>query len=144
MQGARKGLRAIEGGAGKASDAEFCPVAPSYLAPEALQAWRVVVDDLKARKLLTPAAMGAINGYAMAVWQAAECSKAIQKHGAFVLSDKRQPKAHPAMATLQKATELITRLAGELGLTPAARVRKGLDGSQEGGSDEGAPTGLDI
>ena len=144
MQGARKGLRAIEGGAAKAANGEFCPVPPQYLAPEALSAWLVVVDDLKARKLLTAASMGAVNGYAMAVWTAAECSKAIQKHGAFVLSDRKQVKAHPAMATLQKATELLTRLAGELGLTPAARVRKGLDGVQEGGDDAGAPANLDL
>lgn len=140
MRGRRTAnLKAIDGGlSGKA-------VPPAHV-PKAAQAeWNRVVSDLAGRKLLTPATLGAVASYAIATWTVSECVKAIQRDGAFILTKGNQPKPHPALGIMNKQQEMIARLAGDLGLTPAARSRKGLSAPSEGGdADDGAPSGLDL
>lgn len=130
-------LKAIEGGlSGRA-------VAPAHVPRAAHAEWNRVVSDLASRKLLTPAALGAVASYVIATWTVSECVKAIQRDGAFVLTKGNQPKPHPALGIMNKQQEMIARLAGELGLTPAARSRKGLSAPSEGEeADDGAPSGL--
>lgn len=139
MRGRRPELKAIKGGlAGRAP-------APAHVPKEAHAEWNRVVSDLATRKLLTPAALGAVASYAIATWTVAECVKAIQQDGAFVRTKLGEPKPHPAHGIMSKAQEIIARLAGELGLTPASRSRKGLSGPNEGGeANDGAPSGLDL
>lgn len=63
---------------------------------------------------------------------------------AFIVNEKTGAiKQHPVHANLTKYLTLCLRYEGELGLTPAARNRKGF---QQQGSKayEGAPPGLDL
>lgn len=132
-------LKAIEGGlSGRA------PLPADV--PKAMRGeWGRVVSDLAARKLLTPAALGTVAAYLIARWQVAECVKAIQQDGSFVRTKQGEPKPHPAHGVMNKANEIVARLAAELGLTPASRSRRGLSGPNEGGdADDGAPSGLDL
>lgn len=132
-------LKAIEGGLSSQAPA------PVHVPKAAHAEWNRVVSDMTSRKLLTSAALGAVASYVIATWTVAECVKAIQRDGAFVLTKGHQPKPHPALGIMNKQQEIIARLAGELGLTPAARSRKGLAGPAEGGeADDGAPAGLDL
>ena len=123
---------------------QFCPWCPIFLPAEALLTWRVVVADLQKRKLLCAPIMGAVNAYCMASYQAEKCTAAIAKDGAFLPNGK----AHAAMGCLNKALGNVARLANELGLTPAARARKGASpefGNGHGeGETNGAPTGLAV
>ncbi len=132
-------LKAIEGGLAKAA-----PLPGDV--PKTMRAeWDRIVSDLAGRQLLTPAALGSVAAYLIARWQVGECVKAIQKDGAFVRTKGGEPKPHPAFGVMNKAQEIVARLAGELGITPAARSRKGLNGPQQGGNaDDGAPAGLDL
>lgn len=132
-------LKAIEGGLAGAA-----PLPADV--PKAMRGeWDRIVSDLAARKLLMPAALGTVAAYLIARWQVAECVKAIQRDGAFVRTKQGEPKPHPAHGVMNKANEIVARLAAELGLTPAARSRKGLSGPNEGGdADDGAPAGLDL
>ena len=140
MRGRRPAtLKAIEGGLSGAA-----PLPPDV--PKSCRAeWDRVVSDLAARKLLTPATLGSVAAYVIARWTVGECVKAVQKDGAFVRTKGGEPKPHPALGVMSKTNETVARLAAELGLTPAARSRRGLSGPAEGGeADDGAPAGLDL
>lgn len=137
MRGRRPELKPIDGGLAKTAPC------PAHI-PEAARAeWNRVTADLKGRKLLTPASLGVVASYVIATWQVAKCVEAIEADGAFVKTKNGEPKPHPAHALINKANELIARLGAELGITPAARSRKGLQGTGEE-PDDGAPTGLDL
>lgn len=137
MRGRRPDLKPIDGGL-----ATVAP-APAHIPKSVTPEWNRVVSDLAARKLLTTASLAVVASYVIAVWQVGECVKAIEADGAFVRTKNGEPKPHPAHGVMNKANELIARLGAELGLTPAARSRKGLSGQEED-ADEGAPAGLDI
>lgn len=137
MRGVRPQLKAIDGGG--------CPLAPrpAHVPKSMHREWDRVVADLQARQLLTPSMLGLVASYVLAIFQTAQAVKAIERDGAFIKTKKGEPKPHPANALLNKSLELSARLGAELGLTPAARSRKGLQGPSEA-TDDGAPAGLDL
>ena len=137
MRGRRPELTAIEGGAP--------PLAPrpAHIPKSMVQEWDRCVSDLAARKLLHPSMLGLVASYVIALFQVAECVKAIEADGAFVKTKTGEPKPHPAHGLLNKAQELVARLGAELGLSPSARSRKGLQGPERS-PDDGAPAGLDL
>jgi P27 family predicted phage terminase small subunit len=139
MRGRRTStLRAVEGGL-----ASIAPLPPD-VPKEAQAEWNRVCSDLASRKLLTPVTLGAVASYCIARWQVSQCVAAIQRDGAFVRTKLGEPKPHPALGIMNKAQDMVARLAAELGLTPAARSRKALSGAVEGQDDDGAPSGLDL
>lgn len=144
MRGRRPALRTIEGGKGRQKrPAEQLMPMPAHVPPEANAEWQRVVRDLRERGLLEPAMLSTIASYCIATWQIAEYVAAIRQDGAFVRTKTGEPKPHPALGLLNKAQELVARLAAELALTPAARSRKGLRG-EEREPEEGLPAGLDL
>ena len=138
MRGRRPELKAITGSAP--------PLAPrpAHIPKSMHREWDRVVSDLQGRRLLFPAMLGLVGSYVIALFQVAECVKAIEKDGAFVRTKTGEPKPHPAHGLLNKAQEIVARLGAELGLTPAARSRKGLQGPGPNPDDDGAPSGLDL
>ena len=86
---------------------------------------------------------GILAAYITSVWTVAECRKALAADGFFVKTKTGEPKPHPAAGMLSKHTEIVARLGAELGLTPAARSRKALQGPQEQ-SDEDDVSSLGI
>lgn len=137
MRGVRPELKTVEGGLAKTA------APPEHIPKAARVEWNRVTSDLAQRKLLTPGCLGTVASYVIATWQVAQCVAAIEADGAFVRTKLGEPKPHPAHGLMNKANEIVARLAAELGLTPSARSRKGLRG-QGGTPDEGAPPGLDI
>ncbi|MDT3686756.1 MAG: phage terminase small subunit P27 family [Pseudorhodoplanes sp.] len=125
MRGRYPELKPIEGGL---SD---LPPAPSHIPKSARPDWDRVVADLRSRQLLHDSTLPLIASYVIAIWQIAECVKAIEKDGAFVRTKTGEPKPHPAHGLMNKANEIVARLGGELGLSPAARSRKGMQGHDE-------------
>ncbi len=136
MRGVRPELRALDGGL-----ASSAPV-PAHIPKTAVAEWNRVTSDLKERGLLVSACLGTVASYVIATWQVAECVKAIEADGAFVKTKLGEPKPHPAHGLMNKANELVARLAAELGLTPSSRSRKGLQGKEC--KDASAPSGLDL
>jgi P27 family predicted phage terminase small subunit len=137
MRGRRPELKAIDGALATGAPR------PSHIPKAAHVEWDRVTADLRARKLLTPSMLGTVASYVIATWQVAECVEALEADGSFVRTKTGEPKPHPALGMLSKASDLVARLGAELGLTPAARSRKGLRGPGEP-DDEGKPSGLDI
>jgi P27 family predicted phage terminase small subunit len=131
MKGAKPSeLKVIQGGIVDA------PSPPKHLPKEVHTEWNIVASDLAARKLLSESMLGVIETYCFARYQILECQKAIQELGLFVRNKDGVPKPNPANSTLQKAQEMVARLAVELGLTPSSRSRKGLSGPKDD-EDEG-------
>lgn len=122
MRGRRPELKPIEGGL-----APF--LAPPIGLPKSVHGeWRIMIEDLQARCLLTESMAGVLAAYATSNWMVTECRKAIAKDGAFVKTKTGEPKPHPAAGMLSKHIDVVARLGAELGLTPAARSRKALQG----------------
>jgi P27 family predicted phage terminase small subunit len=142
MRGRRPTLKAIVGGKAKA-DAAPTLLPPRHLPKTARPEWKRVCADLQERGLLEPSMASLIASYCVAIWQVGQCVKAIERDGAFVRTKLGEPKPHPAHGLLNKAQEIVARLGAELGLTPSARARKGLQG-QEPKDDDGAPADLDL
>lgn len=140
MRGRRPALKAIAGGKDTAS---AISLPPAHVPRSMRKEWLRVVSDLQSRKLLVDVALPVVASYCVALWQTAECMKALQQDGMFTRTKNGEPRPHPAVGVLNKLHELVARLSAELGITPAARSRKGLAGPQEPDHD-GAPAGLDI
>lgn len=143
MRGARPELRLIEGGSdddhepeGKPSFEDLPP--PPDGVPEAMHSeWYAVVADLKERRLLNDSMLGVVRSYVMAQHTAALAEKSIAEQGVFVAGAGGAMKPNPATGLLRSSRDMISRLAGELGLTPTSRARKSLrnGGGQQGGPD---------
>lgn len=136
MRGRRAELKA-----GDSSDVSL-PRLPPHLPKSMSAEWVAVTEDLKRRGLLHASMFSILASYFTAVWTVEECRKALRK-GILVKTKNGEPKAHPAAGMLAKHQDIIARLGAELGLTPAARSRKGLQGP-EAHTDEDAPPGLDL
>lgn len=98
--------------------------------------WRDVVDDLQARKVLTDAMLGSVESYILALRNMRQAQEAIETHGAVSVTPKGLMK-NPAVTLLGKAQVTMSRLAAELGLTPAARSRRKMSGDDGGGEGSG-------
>lgn len=98
--------------------------------------WRDVVNDLKARKVLTDAMLGSVESYILALRNTRLAQEAIETHGAVSVTAKGALQKNPAVTLLGKAQVTMSRLAAELGLTPAARSRRQMSGGDEGSDDQ--------
>jgi len=136
MHGVKPALKAIEGGLAGV------PVPPAGLPDEMRGEWNSVAADLVERRLLTHSMLGALETYVTALWTVRQARAALVRDGIVVKAGGGSVKAHPAAGVLSKAQETVARLGGEMGLTPAARSRKGLQAKPEG--DDGAPPDLAV
>jgi P27 family predicted phage terminase small subunit len=128
MRGARPELRLVESRSddqSKPSDVGL-PLPPQGV-PEAMHAeWVAVLADLKERRLLNDSMLGVVRSYVMAQWTAAQAEESIAEQGVFVSGAGGAMKPNPATGLLRNSRDMISRLAGELGLTPTSRARKSL------------------
>ncbi|QRY66553.1 phage terminase small subunit P27 family [Ensifer sp. PDNC004] len=131
-RGRKADLVVIEGGL------EEIPDVPAHIPAGMHQEWLDVVDDLRKRKLLTDAMLGSVEAYVMALHNMRLAQKAIDDFGAVIASPKGVPVKNPAVTLHGKAQSTVSRLAAELGLTPAARSRPKMrgDGGGEAGGGE--------
>jgi len=99
------------------------PECPAELSPAARREWDRLVGDLSKLRLLTNLDRAALAAYcgAYALW--AEATEAIQKFGAMVKSPSGYPIQSPYVSIANRQAELMMRIAGEFGFTPASRSR---------------------
>lgn len=100
--------------------------------------WSTIAADLQSRGLLHHSTLSVLETYVGAVWLAREARKSIARDGPVVQAKDGQPKPHPAGAMLKSANETVARLGAELGITPAARLRKGMGGGDNPRDDDDA------
>ncbi len=131
-RGRKAELVVIEGGLAETPDV------PEHIPEEMHQEWLDVVDDLRKRKLLTDAMLGSVESYVMALRNMRLAQKDIEKYGAVIENPKGVPVKNPAVTLHSKAQSTLSRLAAELGLTPAARSRPKMRGDGGGGEEGGS------
>jgi P27 family predicted phage terminase small subunit len=136
MRGRRPDLKPIEGGLSEALKP------PEHLPTSMHAEWRTLIADLQDRGLLAESMAGVLASYITSVWTVAECRKALARDGFFVLTKGAQPKPHPAAGMLSKHVEIVARLGSELGLTPSARSRKGMQPEARRDDDDVSALGV--
>lgn len=129
-RGRKAELKVIEGGGVK----EVPNDVPDHIPAPMHGEWRAVVEDLKSRHMLTESAYGTVDSYVLAQWNMRKAQEALDLHGPVVDGGKGILKQNPAATMLGKAQNTVTRLAAELGLTPASRSRPKMGG--DGGKDD--------
>lgn len=108
----------------KDSDAESFP--PAEL-PEALAVtWRLIVGDLKDRRLWKDSMGGLVTSYVLAQATLLRLELRIAIEGESVTGAGGAAKPHPATGLLRSSRQTVERLGAELGLSPTARSRKSL------------------
>lgn len=96
--------------------------APDWLDAAARAEWDRVMPELVQRKILTPADLGTLENYCLAIGQVRACQKLISERG-LVLSNAKGTRKHPAVQIQAGAMTQARQLAAELGLTPVSRSR---------------------
>lgn len=118
MKGRKAELRVIEGGLADV------PAVPAHIPAEMRGEWTAIVAELVEREVLTTAMLGTVDAYVMAMHNARLAQGSITQHGVLIAAGKDGGlKQNPACSLLGKANQTISRLAVELGLTPAARSK---------------------
>lgn len=122
-RGRKAELQVIEGGL-----EEVPGEVPAHIPSAMHTEWLAVVEDLRNRKMLTDAVLGTVDAYVLAISNARKAQEAIDTHGLLIDAGKGILKQNPAVSLLGKSQSTIMRLAAELGLTPASRSRKNMQG----------------
>ena len=136
MKGRKAELKAIDGGLAGV------PAMPDEIPADMASEWQTIAADMAQRKILTPSMSGVLSTYILALWTVRECREAIAKHGLLVETAHKMMKPNPASGMMAKAMDTVSRLAAELGLTPAARSKQGFQPKEA--ANEGAPSNLDL
>jgi P27 family predicted phage terminase small subunit len=96
---------------------------PEQLGPVARQEWDRVVGELTARGVLSSVDRAALAAYCHAYAKWLEAIDTIEKYGAVMKSPTGYPVQSPYVAIANRQAEIMLRLVGELGFTPASRSR---------------------
>ncbi|MBN9437034.1 phage terminase small subunit P27 family [Bosea sp. (in: a-proteobacteria)] len=113
------------------SPVETVPRPPSYLSKDAKAEWRRVAPILSdERKVLTLADLAALENYVIAVATMQQAHRELQATGLLIAG-----KRNPVSTILLQAQQQQLRAAGELGLTPSARSRANMIGSDDDDDD---------
>lgn len=97
------------------------PACPRHLGKEARKEWTRVSRILHRAGLLTQLDRAALALYCTAYERWVEAEMMIRKHGLLTESPNGHWVQNPYLAISNKSLDQLKRLAGELGLTPAAR-----------------------
>jgi P27 family predicted phage terminase small subunit len=96
---------------------------PAELPPLAREEWNRIVGELIALGVLSKFDRGPLAIYcgAYAMW--AEAMKALEEFGTMIKSPSGYPVQSPYVAIVNRQAEVMLRIAGEFGFTPASRSR---------------------
>jgi P27 family predicted phage terminase small subunit len=96
---------------------------PAELPPLAREEWNRIVGELIALGVLSKFDRGPLAIYcgAYAMW--AEAMKALEEFGTMIKSPTGYPVQSPYVAIVNRQAEVMLRIAGEFGFTPASRSR---------------------
>ncbi len=119
-----KSMRLVAGGTKRAIPRKpRAPRCPSFLGPVAKAEWRRLAGDLVSRGLLTNLDRAAFAIYCLAWECVVQAQEQVSRHGLVSEAEDGSYEPSPYFGVLNEATEMLTRVAGELGLTPASRAR---------------------
>ncbi len=85
--------------------------------------WRRLAGDLASRGLLTSLDRASFAIYCLAWEHVVQTQELVAQHCLVSEADDGSWGPSPYFGVLNEATEMLTRVAGELGLTPASRAR---------------------
>lgn len=112
------------------------PPPPDWLPDAGKAEWRRIMPTLIRRRTLTVADMAAVEDYCTMVGLSRQAQEQVAEEGATIKAGNGRLMRHPALQTIKDCTVEARRLAGELGLTPAARERLGSSEGQANLFDE--------
>ncbi len=130
MKNETESMRLVHGGGTKRAIPRKprAPRCPSFLGPVARAEWRRLAGDLVSRGLLTNLDRAAFAIYCQAWEHVVHAQELVARHGLVSETEDGSCELSPYLGVLNDATEMLTRVADELGLTPASRTRIGLPG----------------
>lgn len=127
-------LKILNGNPGKRplNDAEpkpplGVPDCPDWLHAYAREKWAEVVPLLSACRVLTMADGDVLAAYCVAWAELRLASEILDAEGRTCIGGSGGTKQHPAITMQRTALQVLERLFGQLGLSPAARVRLRVD-----------------
>ena len=125
MRSDTKSMRLVHGGGTKRAIPRKprAPRCPSFLGPVAKAEWRRLAGDLASRGLLTKLDRAAFAIYCQAWEYVVYAQELVARHGLVSETENGSCELSPYLGVLNDATEMLTRVADELGLTPASRAR---------------------
>jgi len=104
------------------------PAPPKGLDVAARDEWRRAAQDLIERKVLAKSDLPALEAYSMAYSMVRKLQPIAADAEPIIMSKAGGVKTHPAHTALQKYLTIVLRYQAELGLTPASRNRKTMQG----------------
>ena len=111
------------------------PRCPAHLSEAARNEWRRLAGPLHASGILTTADRAALAAYCQAWARWVEAEERLKETPPLIRTPSGYVQQSPWLSIANKQIELMGRFMAELGLTPSARSRLGLD---EPGRDGGA------
>jgi P27 family predicted phage terminase small subunit len=99
------------------------PLCPEWLCDEAHAEWQRITDNLEPMGMLHKVDHGLIVAWAVAWAQLRQATEDIAESGYTIINSHDNLVAHPAVAIRTKAIDQMIKLAGQFGLSPAARTR---------------------
>lgn len=118
-------------------DVPFLPDAPSHLPPLAREQWDHVCAGLRRMEIAGPVDVAVLEAFCLAYQDMRDAADDIACRGLWVTGSAGQQVANPMLNAAAKARGQIGTLGGQLGLTPAGRLRMTLP-EKESSSDEEA------
>lgn len=104
------------------------PAPPKGLDVAARDEWRRAAQDLIDRKVLAKSDLPALEAYAIAYGMVRKLQPIAGAAEPIIISERGGVKTHPAHTALQKYLTIVLRYQSELGLTPASRNRRAMQG----------------
>ena len=125
MKNEKESMRLVQGGGTKRAIPRKprAPRCPSFLGSAARAEWRRFAGDLVSRGLLTSLDRASFAIYCLAWEHVVQAQELVAQHGLVSEADDGGCGPSPYFGLLNDATEMLTRVADELGLTPASRAR---------------------
>lgn len=98
------------------------PDCPAHVKGAARKEWDRIAPLLHQMRVLALTDSAVLAAYCVSVAMVATLSRAVDREGLTMVTDKGFIMARPEVQLLGKQTELLRKLASELGLTPASRA----------------------
>ena len=141
MRNDTESMRLVSGGGPKRAIPRKprAPRCPSFLGPVARKEWRRLAGDLASRGLLTSLDRAVFTIYCQSWEHVVQAQELVSQHGLVAEGEDGRCGPSPYLGVLRAATETLTRIAAELGMTPASRSRTGLPAHDGGFDRHGRP-----
>jgi len=111
------------------------PACPQYLHPIAKKEWRRVVPELERLGILTVVDGTALETYCQAYANMVQAATFVNQHGMIFKTPQGCVQQLPQVAIFNKSALIVKAFCQEFGLTPSARGRMVVPGSED--DDEG-------